>query len=202
MDPKDDMVSNAPRGRPRSTEVHRNILDATLTLLSEVGVEKLSIEMVAQRAGVGKSSIYRRWSSKEALIVDALEQIKPEMNTSLQGDLHEVLFEMSRSFLQSMNTPFGKQMLSLMISTLSGNSRIAESFWEVHSLPKTKEISGIIERYRHKERLRDDIDLDLAADYLIGFMMYQLLLKPPSLNVDDSLKQGIDLILDGMRRSE
>ncbi|MFX3618563.1 MAG: TetR/AcrR family transcriptional regulator [Sporolactobacillus sp.] len=194
--------SGVSRGRPRSTKVHRSILEATLALLAEVGVERLSIEMVAQRAGVGKSSIYRRWSSKEALIVDALEQIKPQLNTSIQGDLREVLFELARNFIQQMNTPLGKQMLSMLISTISGNSQISESFWKKHSLPKTKEISSVIENYREKEQLRNDIHIDLVSDLLIGFIMYQLLFKPPSSDLETDLKEGIKVILDGISQSE
>ena len=202
MDTEHQSVPSVSRGRPRSTKVHRSILEATLALLAEVGVERLSIEMVAQRAGVGKSSIYRRWSSKEALIVDALEQIKPQLNTSIQGDLHEVLFELARNFIQQMNTPLGKQMLSMLISTLSGNSQISESFWEKHSLPKTKEISSVIENYREKEQLRNDINIDLVSDLLIGFIMYQLLFKPPSSDLETDLKEGIKVILDGISQSE
>jgi AcrR family transcriptional regulator len=202
MDTEHQSVPSGSRGRPRSTKVHRSILDATLALLAEVGVERLSIEMVAKRAGVGKSSIYRRWSSKESLIVDALEQIKPQLNTSIQGDLHEVLFELARNFIQQMNTPLGKQMLSMLISTLSGNSQISESFWEKHSLPKTKEISSVIENYREKEQLRNDIHIDLVSDLLIGFIMYQLLFKPPSSDLETDLKEGIKVILDGISQSE
>lgn len=200
----DSNQNNVPgsRGRPRSSEVHRNILETTLHLLAEVGVEKLSIEMVAQRAGVGKASIYRRWANKESLIVDALEQIKPEFNMPSQGNLNGDLYELASHFVQRMNTPLGKQMLSLLISTLAGSSQISESFWENHSLPKTKEISSIIDRYRQNERLSDDANVDLAADLLIGFIMYQLLFKPLTIDLNSSLKQGIEMIVKGMRKPD
>ncbi|HET7638015.1 MAG TPA: helix-turn-helix domain-containing protein, partial [Ktedonobacteraceae bacterium] len=60
-------------GRPRSAQSHRAILEATLALFAEVGLQGLSIEAIAERAGVGKTTIYRRWSSKEDMIKDALD---------------------------------------------------------------------------------------------------------------------------------
>ena len=62
----------AKRGRPRRADADEAILAATLELLAEAGVAGLSMDVLAQRAGVGKATIYRRWDSKEALILDAL----------------------------------------------------------------------------------------------------------------------------------
>jgi AcrR family transcriptional regulator len=59
-------------GRPRSARVHRAILDATLELVAAEGIQGASIEAIAERAGVGKTAIYRRWESKEALVSDAI----------------------------------------------------------------------------------------------------------------------------------
>ncbi|GAB2545668.1 TetR/AcrR family transcriptional regulator [Gracilibacillus alcaliphilus] len=192
--------SSTNRGRPRSEAVHRNILDATLILLTEVGIEKLSIEMIAQYAGVGKTSIYRRWTNKEALVVDALEQIKPELNTSYQDTLQETLYELAESFFGQMDNPLGRQMLSVLVSTLSGSSQISEAFWEKHSLPKTKEISSIIDYFRQEEGLSDRVDIDLASDLLIGYVTYLLLFKTPSRDLDTSLKSGIELIINGLKK--
>ena len=66
-----------PPGRPRSERAEKAIIGATLDLLiEEAGVVGVTIEAVAARAGVGKSTIYRRWANKEALIVDALATLK------------------------------------------------------------------------------------------------------------------------------
>ena len=56
-------------GRPRSAQSHWAILDATLELVAEEGIQGASIEGIAARAGVGKTTIYRRWPSKEASIL-------------------------------------------------------------------------------------------------------------------------------------
>ena len=61
----------APRGRPRSQEADRAILTAAAELLAERGLAAMSIEEVAARAGVGKTTIYRRWPSKGLLALDA-----------------------------------------------------------------------------------------------------------------------------------
>ena len=65
------------RGRPRDADADEAILSATLELLAEAGVGGLSMDVLAQRAGVGKATIYRRWASKEALMLDALRHQAP-----------------------------------------------------------------------------------------------------------------------------
>src|SRR5450432_744304 len=87
-----EIPGGAPRGRPRSAEADRAILAATLELLAERGLDAMSIEEVAARAGVGKTTIYRRWPSKGLLALDAFvisfraEQPLPDTGT-LRGDL-------------------------------------------------------------------------------------------------------------------
>src|SRR5690349_24183101 len=88
--------AGAPRGRPRSAEADRAILTATVDLLAERGLAAMSIEEVAARAGVGNTTIYRRWPSKGLLALDAFvdsfreEQPLPDTGT-LRGDLLSAL---------------------------------------------------------------------------------------------------------------
>jgi AcrR family transcriptional regulator len=73
-------MSNEPikksAGRPRSHQSHQAILQATLDLLAEMGYDRLSIDAIAAHAGVGKTTIYRRYRSKEELVADAIESIR------------------------------------------------------------------------------------------------------------------------------
>ena len=82
-------------GRPRSAGVDEALLDATLQLAGEVGINGMSMDDLAQRAGVSKATIYRRWPSKEALVLDALASaIRPFdlVDTgSVRGDLEMYL---------------------------------------------------------------------------------------------------------------
>src|SRR5260370_10740182 len=106
----------AQRGRPRSPEADRAILTATVELLAERGLTAMSIEEVADRAGVGKTTIYRRWPSKGLLALDAFvasfreQQPLPDTGT-LRGDLIAAL----RAWVRAVTrTPMGSMLTGLI----------------------------------------------------------------------------------------
>ena len=83
------------RGRPLDEACGPNILDATLDIVAEVGYAGLTVDAVAQRAGVGKATIYRRWASKESLLLEAWRSciapiVQPDTGT-LRGDVEAML---------------------------------------------------------------------------------------------------------------
>ena len=90
-----EMNTDRHRGRPRNEAHDEAILDATLELVAQVGIAGLTVDAVAHLAGVGKATIYRRWNSKEALLLDAWNTcltISDVPDTgSLRGDM-EALF--------------------------------------------------------------------------------------------------------------
>src|SRR5580692_8228821 len=100
----------AQRGRPRSAEADRAILAATADLLAERGLAAMSIEEIAARAGVGKATIYRRWSSKGLLALDAFvdsfreQQPQPDTGT-LRGDLIAALTSWVRAVTETSMGP-------------------------------------------------------------------------------------------------
>ena len=76
-----------PPGRPRSERSHLAIVRATLELLAEVGYQRLTMEQVQRRAGVGKATIYRRWDSKAELVKDAIQYFSAELPVPDTGSL-------------------------------------------------------------------------------------------------------------------
>ena len=82
-------------GRPRDDTVDEAIIDATLELLAEVGMAGLSIEGIVARAGVSKAALYRRWDSKETLVIDAVvakvERTSFEESGEIRKDLLAIL---------------------------------------------------------------------------------------------------------------
>jgi AcrR family transcriptional regulator len=91
-------------GRARGEPVLEAVLAATLSELAEKGYDKLSIERVARLAEVNKTSVYRRWPTREALVAAALERVLDEVNTelvdtgSLRGDLRLCALSVARLF--------------------------------------------------------------------------------------------------------
>ncbi len=153
-------------GRPRSEEAHKAILDATLALLVEVGFSALTVEGVAQRAGVGKATIYRRWPSKLPLVVEAFSQL-PALEEVDSGNLVEDLTAMLKSYLQLFNqTP-----LAAVLPSLAGerahNPELSKLFDPVMKARRQPLIRAL-ERSVARGELPADLDVDLAADLIVG----------------------------------
>jgi AcrR family transcriptional regulator len=153
-------------GRPRSEEAHQAILAATLELLAETGYSGLTVEGVATRAGVGKATIYRRWSSKLPLVVEAFSQL-PSMEEVDTGDLVSDLEKMLRDYLNLFNsTPLAAVMPSL-VGERAHNPELSELLEPVLK-GRRQPLLRALERAQERGELRRGIDLELAADLIVG----------------------------------
>ena len=105
-----DVTDDRPsRGRPRSATAHRAILDATRELIVESGFTDLRMEHIANRAGVGKATIYRHWPSREALVLELLlELAAPHLEIEDVGDTRdEMLAAVSNPIRALTQSDFG-----------------------------------------------------------------------------------------------
>ena len=115
-------------GRPRDPSRDGVIRAAILRLLAEVGYGALTMDAVASEAGVGKATIYRRWRTKQDLVVDTISDLNraeasPPDTGSLEGDLRAML----HSLVASISGPTGAATLSLL-STVPHHPALAEAF--------------------------------------------------------------------------
>ena len=185
-------------GRPRSIQVHEAILQSALQLLSELGYERMSIEAVAAHAGVGKTTIYRRWNSKEELVVDALASVKPPQEVPDSGNVREDILLWVEEFVTNAQAPFERQMLSLLLGTLSNNPPLAERYWSKYATPIYETLTEVLKRGQRRGEVRPDIDLNVLLDVLTGTVFYQLFMKPPSETLLNDFKRALDLIFHGI----
>lgn len=179
-------------GRPRSPKAHRAILDSTLALLAEFGFERMSIEAIATHAGVGKTTIYRRWKTKEDLVVDALSSVKATSAVPDTGDLRTDVALLAEAFAATVRDPLGRRVITLIIDTLTNNPALAERYWERFGALKNDALRTVLTRAQERGQLHPDANLDVILDLVSGYVLYQLLVKPPS----QAFRTGIDQVLD------
>lgn len=106
-----------PRPIGRGAKVRRAVLAATFEELIEVGYGALTIEQVAQRAGVHKTTVYRRWKDRDALVLDALgEHIAADIPIPDTGSLEGDLRALARDLVAWIQSPAGRAVLDIMLS--------------------------------------------------------------------------------------
>ncbi|AFY32719.1 TetR/AcrR family transcriptional regulator [Calothrix sp. PCC 7507] len=188
----------SPSGRPRSPQVHKAILQATLDLLAEVGYQSMSIEAIASRAGVGKTTIYRRYTAKEELVADAIESLREDLviadTGSFWGDMDILINNAAKKIL----SPLGRQTLALIISTASSNPQFAQVYWTKYTMPRRAAFSQILERAKFRNEIRRDADIDLIFDLLSGSLYYALIFKPTTEPVEAYMRRSMELLLKGI----
>lgn len=166
----------ARKGRPRSDQVHRKILDAARELLSDEGFAELRLEHVAARAGVGKATIYRRWGSKEALAQELLAELAaPHIAVAESGDTRsELLAAVVNPMRAVTDTPFGP-VIRALLSQIAINPTLGDPFRATVVQARRDEIARVIARGVARGDLRPDADVDIATELLVGPVYFRLM---------------------------
>lgn len=192
----------APRGRPRSQEVDRAILTATVDLLAERGLAAMSIEEVAARAGVGKTTIYRRWPSKGLLALDAFvdsfreEQPLPDTGT-LRGDLLSALHAWVRAVTQ---TPMGP-MLTGLIAEAQHDPELRGAWRDRVLEPLREQHRVMLDRAIARGEIAASVDRDVVLDLFFGAAEHRLLLGHLPMT-GEFIAEVVDVILAGLPRPD
>jgi AcrR family transcriptional regulator len=165
-------------GRPRSQESHQAILVATLELLGKVGFEAMSIEAIAKQAKVGKTTIYRRYSSKEELVADAIESIREDVVIPNTGNFGQDIDKLIENAAKITLNPVGKQTVAMIISSASSNSQFAQIYWTKYLEPRRQAFAIVVERAKARKEIKADLDSGLIFDAMSGIMLYATIFQP------------------------
>jgi AcrR family transcriptional regulator len=182
-------------GRPRSNQSHQAILQATLKLLAEVGFERMSIEAIATCAGVGKTTIYRRYNSKEELVADAIESLRAEVVIPDTGTLWGDMDALIHNAAQITLNPVGRQAVAMIISSASSNSQFAQIYWTKYLQPRRQAFEVVIERAKTRNEVQENLDPALVFDTISGIMLYAQIFQPTSESWEDYIRRALHLIL-------
>jgi AcrR family transcriptional regulator len=175
-----DQLTARPPGRPRSERAARAIIEATLDLLADgMGISELSIEAIAAKAGVGKTTIYRRWSNKEDLVVDALATLRaplpPLRGESVRDDLI-VLLDVMRSESGGSRS---RCVMNIAMSEADRYPRLTERFLKRAVEPRREALRSVIERGIASGELKADLDVEMGVAMLSGAMLWYTKWAPP-----------------------
>lgn len=162
--------------RERSDAARQAILRAALALLDESGYPALTIEGVATRAGAGKTTIYRHWSSLADLVLDAyIETEARHIPVPDLGNVHADLVRFMHAACRTLaHTPAGKTMAALMAHA-QHDAAFGQRMREEWIGSRRAALRSILGRAQERGELRGGLDLELLADCLYGPMWYRLL---------------------------
>ncbi|WP_042424249.1 TetR/AcrR family transcriptional regulator [Streptacidiphilus anmyonensis] len=161
-------------GRPREARVTGAALNAVVELITEQGVAAVTMDAVAARAGVSKPALYRRWPSKQALIVAAAETRIGPLSVPDRGDLRAELRDVLSSRSASYRLPGTDRLLAELIGAAARDSAVREEY-AAYADRVTSETRIILERAQARGEVRPDVDIRSAATLVAAPLVYRLL---------------------------
>jgi AcrR family transcriptional regulator len=193
-------VATPRRGRPRSEQADRAILQAAAELLAERGLGGMSIEEVAARAGVGKTTIYRRWTSRGTLALDAFltefqgQQPLPDTG-SLRGDLLAAL----RAWIRSVTRTSAGPILAGLIAEAQRDPELAVA-WRERVVGRLRDQHKImLDRAVERGEISARTDYEVVLDLVFGAAYHRLLHGHQPLT-DKFANRVVDIVVAGIDR--
>lgn len=204
------MDSNTPKpvqgarregaGRPRDEAARKAILHAALALVRESGYRSLTIEKIARRAGTGKTTVYRWWPSKAAVVMEAfLNYISPVIRfpsvTAVSAS--ESIRRQMQAVTRAYAGPHGHLLLAL-IAEAQFDPELSRAFVADWILPRRAMATAVIKAGIESGEFRKDIDIDVAIDALYGGLYYRFLIPYAPLSPRFA-RELSDVVLTGLR---
>ena len=167
--------TTAAQGRRRSETSRKAILDATYELLKTVGFHQMSIEGVAARASVGKATIYRWWSSKGVLAVEAfMAAVAPSIafreTASARADIERQMKLLAEAYRGRAG-----EILKEMIGFSQSDEGMREAFFVGYLKPRREAAKAALQRGIDQGEFQSNLDPEVLVDALYGPLIYRML---------------------------
>ncbi|MEU8436830.1 TetR/AcrR family transcriptional regulator [Streptomyces sp. NPDC029216] len=197
-------MSKSPDSSRRSERSRRAILDSALALVGEIGYNKLTIEAIAARAGVGKQTIYRWWPSKAAVLLDASLALAGGAWTDTgwsgfpdTGDLAADLKSVLRATVDQFADPRYEAPTRALTAAGATDPDLAARFNEQLLEPQLALYEARLRAGQEAGQLAADADVRLVTEMLVGPLTHRWLLRtaPLSHAFTDAL---VDSVLGGV----
>jgi AcrR family transcriptional regulator len=189
-----------PRGRPRNPDVEALVLDATISLLRERGLQGTTVNAVVERSGVARATVYLRWPNRQALLIAAVRRAMGTAVLQTSGDVYDDLRRGSDRLRGILRSPSFRAVFPALVASLTGHDGSPDGQIDYAAVAPGRD--ALIATYREHaagQGFRVDVPPALVADALIGTHIGHYLAtgKPPSVEVTDQI---VDIIAEGLRR--
>jgi AcrR family transcriptional regulator len=187
-------------GRPRDGAIDVAILRAARDLLAEHGYGGVTIDRIARRAGVGRPTVYRRWSTKADLMFDAIFEEVETIEIPQRGDAVTGLLEMAKVFSRALASPAAAQALVAVMADVGSDSDIAANV-RGRIRGRTTDVAALVERAQREGLVRSDLDPVTFVHAVAGALYYRAAVLGE--HVTEDLVVGIfDLFARGLQPPE
>jgi AcrR family transcriptional regulator len=187
------------RGRPRSEKARLAILQAAAELLLDRGLSAVSMDAVADRAGVSKATIYRWWPTKETLALDALfnEWAAASPATRDTGTLRGDLLALLRPWARlAASRPYGRVIAGL-ITQAQTDPEFAAEYRSRFVEPRRGQAREVFRRAIERDEIPADTKIEVALDLLYGSLYHRMLHGHAPLS-DRFVREVVDTVVDGI----
>jgi AcrR family transcriptional regulator len=164
-------------GRPRSEESRRRILAAARDLLQERGLRSMTICAIAERAMTSKVTVYRWWSHKAAIVLEAmLSESSPQMPFRETTSPLESIRAQLRAFVRFAEGPNGKLLRDVLAEGIL-DAEIGHACREHWIKPRREDASRLLRRAIHQGEISPETDLEITIDALFGPLYHRFLIR-------------------------
>src|SRR5580658_9520368 len=187
-------------GRPRSEESRQSILRSTLKLLKQQGgFPELSIEAIAADANVGKTTVYRWWPTKAALVADAFSaSAEEELQFPNTGSVYKDMSVQMKGLIRIFRSERGK-VVAAMLAGGQSEPELFKAYRDRFLWPRRKQAYQTLQRGVDRGELPADSDFDLILDALYGPILMRFLIR--HVKLEESFADEIcTLVLKGLKR--
>jgi AcrR family transcriptional regulator len=193
-------VEQRRAGRPRSEDADRAIIEATLDLLAEAGIAGTTIEGIAARAGVGKTTIYRRWKGLESVICDAMLALKGPPPTLPGTSIRDDLLALAEAAARGRESARNRKVYACFIGEMTRYPALDAQYRSAVIRPRREVTLAALRRGVERGELRDDLDLDVIAEIVTAPTLHWMLHNPELNPTREQLEQFLDGVLHGVAR--
>ena len=193
-----DSQKDRKPGRPRNADLDDRVLKITLRQLAEQGYSRLSIDSIAETAGVSKPSIYRRWPGKADLATAALSTLQVSEPVVDTGDTRQDLVGVLTNFRKNLLRPNGMTLIGTVLAEEAITPELMELFRERIVKPRRRMLRKILERADERGELKPAVEIRAAVHMLVGAFYAHYLAKPEI--GKDFPQQIVDIVWAGIAK--